>query len=98
LESRGFPPVATRDARVLILGTLPGPESLRQQQYYALPRNAFWRIMGDLFGAGPGESYPRRLKILKHKKDFRQCWRWLTTCHPVGIAAIRLPAIRIKNR
>jgi hypoxanthine-DNA glycosylase len=65
LDSRGFPPVATRDARVLILGTLPGPESLRQQQYYALPRNAFWRIMGDLIGAGPGEPYPRRLKILR---------------------------------
>lgn len=68
MDSRGFPPVATRDARVLILGTLPGPESLRQQQYYALPRNAFWRIMGDLFGAGPGESYPRRLKILKQNR------------------------------
>lgn len=68
MDSRGFPPVATRDARVLILGTLPGPESLRQQQYYALPRNAFWRIMGDLFGAGPGVPYARRLRVLQQSR------------------------------
>jgi hypoxanthine-DNA glycosylase len=68
LQASGFPPVATRDARVLVLGTLPGPESLRQQQYYALPRNAFWRIMGDLFGAGADVPYSRRLRVLKQSR------------------------------
>jgi TDG/mug DNA glycosylase family protein len=68
VRSKGFPAVATRESRVLVLGTLPGPESLRQQQYYAQPRNAFWRIMGDLFGAGPDEPYERRMKILKENR------------------------------
>jgi hypoxanthine-DNA glycosylase len=49
---------------VLVLGTLPGPESLRQQQYYAQSRNAFWRIMGELVGAGPELPYLRRLEVL----------------------------------
>lgn len=48
--SEGFPPIARPDARILILGSLPGQRSIAEQQYYAHPQNAFWRIMQDLFG------------------------------------------------
>jgi hypoxanthine-DNA glycosylase len=64
MRAEGFTPVAQPDARVLVLGTLPGPESLRQRQYYGQPRNVFWRVMGELVGAGPERPYPRRLKML----------------------------------
>jgi hypoxanthine-DNA glycosylase len=59
-----FPPIASADARILILGTLPGAESLARQQYYAKRQNAFWRIMGALVGAGPDLPYADRLSRL----------------------------------
>lgn len=68
MHSRGFRPVADAESRVLILGTLPGPESLRQRKYYAQDRNAFWRIMGELFGARPEVAYRQRLQILKEHR------------------------------
>jgi hypoxanthine-DNA glycosylase len=63
-RSASFEPLARPGSRVLILGTLPGAESLRRQQYYANPHNAFWRIMGALFGAGPDLPYEQRLEKL----------------------------------
>ena len=60
----GFPPVSAPDALVLILGSMPGAASLRAAQYYAHPQNAFWRIMGDLVGAGPGLPYELRVRQL----------------------------------
>jgi hypoxanthine-DNA glycosylase len=61
LARRSFPPVVDKHARVLVLGTLPGEESLRRQQYYAHPRNLFWPILFALFDAAPTVDYPARL-------------------------------------
>jgi double-stranded uracil-DNA glycosylase len=63
--SRGFPPVSSSAARVLILGSLPGQRSLAERRYYAQPRNAFWSIMGELCRAGPEVRYDARLERLR---------------------------------
>lgn len=63
--ARGFSYVANRNARLLILGSLPGVRSIEEQQYYAQPQNTFWRIMGELFGASRELSYAQRLRKLR---------------------------------
>ncbi len=65
MQSHGFAPIADRHARILILGSLPGSVSLQQQQYYAQPHNAFWKLMGKLFDFDPQLPYRRRLAALK---------------------------------
>lgn len=80
--SQGFAPVARPDARLLILGSMPGVASLEAVQYYAFPRNAFWKIMGNLFAAGPELDYPLRLQKLGD--NHIALWDIIETCHRPG--------------
>ena len=61
----GLPPVLGAAPRVLVLGSMPGAESLRRWQYYAHPRNQLWPILGELVGAGRELPYARRLARLR---------------------------------
>ena len=80
--SQGFAPVARPDARMLILGSMPGVASLEATQYYAFRRNVFWKIMGDLFGAGPELEYSDRLQKLT--SNHIALWDVITSCHRPG--------------
>jgi hypoxanthine-DNA glycosylase len=65
IVKRSFAPVVDRDTRVLVLGSLPGEESLARGEYYANPRNHFWRLIGAVIGAELGPlPYPARLERL----------------------------------
>jgi TDG/mug DNA glycosylase family protein len=61
-------PVGSADARLLILGSLPGEASLAAQRYYAHPTNQFWRLLGDAIGEDlAGRDYGDRLKRLAER-------------------------------
>lgn len=63
---QGFAPVVDEQARLLILGSLPGDASLKAAQYYAHPRNGFWPLIGGVLGEDlPAQPYMQRLARLK---------------------------------
>ena len=68
MRMRGFAPVAGADARVLILGTMPGKRSLECRQYYAKRGNLFWPIMAEILGFSCDLSYTNREKQLKNNR------------------------------
>ena len=61
---RSFPPIVDARSRILVLGTLPGEESLRRREYYAHPRNLFWPIIHALFDAVPAAVYEERVAFV----------------------------------
>jgi len=63
-----FPPILGSEPRVLILGSMPGVESLKRGQYYGHPRNHFWPLIYRVFDAGAlPESYERRVAFLEQR-------------------------------
>ena len=62
---QSFEPLVGPQPRALVLGTLPGEQALRKQQYYGNPRNAFWGIMAQLFGFSVDLEYSQRVAQLQ---------------------------------
>ena len=64
----GFNCVAEPSAKILILGSMPGVKSLEEQEYYAHPRNAFWKIIEAIYQIPHQQEYHQRLELLKQQR------------------------------
>lgn len=79
----GFPPSIDADCHTLILGSMPGVASLKQQQYYAHPQNRFWPLMARLLGeASVPSAYAGRLHMLL--RHHIALWDSIGTCKRDG--------------
>jgi hypoxanthine-DNA glycosylase len=78
----GFPPIARRDARILVLGSMPSVASLAAGEYYAHPQNCFWPIVGEIFGFDARAPYARRKAALM--KAGIALWDVVRSCEREG--------------
>lgn len=81
-EPAGLPPVASRDAMVLVLGSYPGAQSLATRRYYAHGQNRFWGTMSRIVGVGESAPYEERLCALRAHRV--ALWDVLATCEREG--------------
>lgn len=94
-ESFGF--VSSMDARVLILGSMPGEASLAARQYYAHPRNSFWPVLCTVLGEKTVPEYQERLALLRSRHI--ALWDVLKYCKRSGSADadIDMDSVRPNN-
>ncbi|MFN6960814.1 MAG: DNA-deoxyinosine glycosylase [Rhodocyclaceae bacterium] len=87
---QGLPPIIDERARVLILGSFPSPASLAAGQYYAHPRNQFWKILGEIIGQ-PLVEMDYAAKQAAVKAAGLAIWDVYASCERIGSldAAIR---------
>ncbi len=74
-----FKPIVDKNSRLLILGSVPGPEALRRREYYGFPGNHFWPILFRLFAHHSCSShYSDKIKLLKNNQI--ALWDVLESC------------------
>lgn len=77
-----LPPIIDDNARVLIVGSMPGVQSLKKQQYYGNPRNHFWTIIGQVLKVDIPSIYEERLQLLQQYRV--ALWDVIKECERVG--------------
>ncbi len=84
-----LPPVIDLSTKVLIVGSMPGKQSLEKQQYYGNARNHFWPIIAEILGQEIPENYTKRLHLLL--ENHIGLWDTIESCEREGSldAAIR---------
>ena len=83
LVKKSLPPIVNNDTEYLILGTMPGEKSLKEQEYYNNPSNQFWRIISELFNDGSlFNDYSEKTNILLENKI--GLWDVLKKCERKG--------------
>ncbi|MAJ44943.1 MAG: DNA-deoxyinosine glycosylase [Candidatus Marinimicrobia bacterium] len=79
---KSFEPIIGLQPNFLILGTMPGKESLKKNQYYAHSRNIFWKIIYTLFNKNLSSNYLDQIKFVKENNI--SLWDVCLTCFRLG--------------
>lgn len=77
-----FPPIIDEQSKILILGTMPGEESLKKGEYYANPRNQFWKLLFQIFEEDFSTHYETKKEVLKRHKI--ALWDTIESCEREG--------------
>ncbi|MFB9109392.1 DNA-deoxyinosine glycosylase [Flavobacterium gyeonganense] len=71
-------PLVDNSNKILILGTMPGDQSIAKQQFYGNKGNHFWKIIFTIFNEEYIDSYEdRKIFLKKHRIAL---WNVLASC------------------
>ena len=59
-----FPPLYSRDSKVLILGSFPSVKSREAMFFYGHPQNRFWKVIAALYGEPVPQSIPEKKALI----------------------------------
>ena len=79
----GLPPVISRQARLVILGSFPGVASLQARQYYGHPRNHFWPLLSAIWGIDLA-ALPYRQRLAELRRRGLGLWDVYASCRRAG--------------
>jgi len=91
----GLAPIIDHNARVLILGSIPSVESLRKSEYYANPRNQFWKIIFSIFDSALETSYAAKVSFIKGKRI--ALWDVIQRCDREGSSDSKITGVIIND-
>jgi len=78
----GLKPEVNERSSILILGSLPSRESIERGEYYANPKNQFWKITREILDIGSELPYCTRLERLLAQGI--ALWDVLSSCERNG--------------
>ena len=91
LANHPLEPIADKDSIVLILGSFPSIKSFEQMFYYGHPKNQFWRLLSEIYGAKT-DTKEERIELLKSAKI--ALWDVVASCERSNSADSNLKNIK----
>lgn len=82
MRKTAFAPIVDANSKILLLGTMPGEESLRKQEYYGHKSNLFWKILFTLYNKPLADNYEERVDFLL--ENGIALWDVLQSCECIG--------------
>ena len=77
-----FEPISNKEATILILGTMPGQQSILLNQYYGQSRNNFWKFIYTIFETPFSDDYENKKALLLENNI--ALWDVLQVCERKG--------------
>ena len=82
MEIQSFPSISNPNAKILILGTMQGTQSLALSEYYGNPRNHFWQLLFTIGNEPYSTDYKKKKNLLL--KNNIALWDVMQTCERIG--------------
>ena len=79
----GLGPLIEQSSSILILGSFPGPLSLKKREYYAHPQNQFWQLLANVLGQDCVLDNYKKKKALLAKFGIG-LWDMVASCERPG--------------